>query len=93
MIRTTTNMIRYLLFQASLPASYRAEALHTATHLLNRLPSMAMSLPTTHFALYGTAPPTTTSASTTVLAILTPPLLLRISYPPLHPLTLPRLLP
>jgi hypothetical protein len=37
MIRTTTNMIRFLLFQASLLASYWVEALYTATHLLNRL--------------------------------------------------------
>jgi hypothetical protein len=56
MIRTTTNMICCLLFQASLPASYWAEALHTATHLLNRLPSTTVSLPTPRFALYGTAP-------------------------------------
>jgi hypothetical protein len=56
MIRTTTNMLRCLLFQASLPASYWAEALHTATHLLNRLPSKAVRHPTPHFALYGTTP-------------------------------------
>jgi hypothetical protein len=56
MIRTTTNMLRCLLFQASLPASYWAEALHTATHLLNHLPSKAVRHPTPHFALYGTAP-------------------------------------
>jgi transposase InsO family protein len=56
MIRTTTNMIRCLLFQASLPASYWAEALHTATHLLNCLPSKAVSHPTPYFALYDTAP-------------------------------------
>jgi hypothetical protein len=56
MIRTTTNMLRCLLFQASLPASYWAETLHTATHLLNRLPSKAVRHPTPHFALYGTTP-------------------------------------
>jgi hypothetical protein len=56
MIRTTTNMLRCLLFQASLPASYWAEALHTATHLLNHLPSKEVSHPTPHFALYGTTP-------------------------------------
>jgi hypothetical protein len=56
MIRTTTNMLRCLLFQASLLASYWAEALQTATHLLNRLPSKAMRHPTPHFALYGTTP-------------------------------------
>jgi hypothetical protein len=43
-IRTTTNMICCLVFQASLPASYWAEALHTVTHL-NRLPSKVMSHP------------------------------------------------
>jgi hypothetical protein len=56
MIRTTTNMIRRLLFQASLPASYCAEALHIATHLLNRLPSTAVSHPTPHFTMYDTTP-------------------------------------
>jgi hypothetical protein len=56
MIRTTTNMICCLLFQASLPASYWAEALHTATHLLNCLPSKVVSHPTPYIALYGTAP-------------------------------------
>jgi hypothetical protein len=56
MIRTTTNMLRCLLFQASLPTNYWAEALHTATHLLNRLPSKAVRHPTPHFALYGIAP-------------------------------------
>jgi hypothetical protein len=49
-------MICCLLFQTSLPANYWAEALNTATHLLNRLPSKAVSHPTPHFTLYGTAP-------------------------------------
>jgi hypothetical protein len=56
MIHTTTNMICCLLFQASLPASYWAEALHIATHLLNHLPSKAVSDPTPYFAPYGTTP-------------------------------------
>jgi hypothetical protein len=34
-IRTTNDVIRSLLFQASMPPSYWAEALHTATLLLN----------------------------------------------------------
>jgi hypothetical protein len=55
MIRTTTHVIHCLLFQVSIPASYWAEALHTATHL-NRLPSKAVSHPTPHFALYSIAP-------------------------------------
>jgi hypothetical protein len=49
-------MIRCLLFQASLPASYWAKSLNTATHLINRLPSKAVSHPTPHFTLYGTSP-------------------------------------
>jgi hypothetical protein len=48
-------MICCLLFQASLPTIYWADALHTATHL-NRLPSKAVSHPTPHFALYSTTP-------------------------------------
>jgi hypothetical protein len=69
MIRTTTNMICCLLFQTSLPASYWTEALHTATHLLNRLPSKVVKHPTPHFALYGT----TTFGCSVVPAIPTPP--------------------
>jgi hypothetical protein len=55
MIRTT-NMILCLLFQASLPPSYWAKALNTATDLLNCLPSKAVNHITPHFVLYGTAP-------------------------------------
>jgi hypothetical protein len=63
MIRTTTNMIRCLLFQVSLPASYWVEALHTVTHLLNRLPSKEVSHPTPYFALFGCACYPNTSAT------------------------------
>jgi hypothetical protein len=56
MIRTITNMIRCLLFQASLLARYWVEALHTATQLLNHLSSKAVSHPTPYFALYDTTP-------------------------------------
>jgi hypothetical protein len=56
---TTTNMICYLLFQVSLPASYWAEALNTATHLLNRLPSKTVSHPTSHCTAQ---PPLTTTS-------------------------------
>jgi hypothetical protein len=38
MIRTTNNVLRSLLFQASLPARYWVESLHAATYLLNLLP-------------------------------------------------------
>jgi hypothetical protein len=53
-IHTTTNMICYLLFQVSPPATYWVHALNTATHLLNYLSSKPVSHP--HLALYGTTP-------------------------------------
>ncbi|WVZ87940.1 hypothetical protein U9M48_034514 [Paspalum notatum var. saurae] len=56
MIRTTNDVMRTLLFQASLPARFWAESLHTATYLLNRLPSTASPAPTPHHALFGTPP-------------------------------------
>jgi hypothetical protein len=39
MMRTTNNSIRTLLFQASMAPRYWVDALHTATYLLNRLPT------------------------------------------------------
>jgi histone deacetylase 1/2 len=54
MIRTTTETMRTLLFQASLPAHFWAESLHASTYLLNRLPSIACPAPTPHHALFGT---------------------------------------
>jgi hypothetical protein len=59
-IRTTTNMIRCLHFQASLPGSYWAEPLNTATHLLNRLPSKAVSHLTATSPCMAQPSPTTT---------------------------------
>jgi hypothetical protein len=56
MIHTITNLICTLLFKASLPASYWAEGPHTATYLLNRLPSKTVSHPTSFFALFGIVP-------------------------------------
>jgi hypothetical protein len=56
MIRTTNDTIRTLLLQAHLPAHLWAEALHTSTYLLNRLPSTACPAPTLHQALFGTPP-------------------------------------
>jgi hypothetical protein len=43
-IRTTNNVIHTLLFQASMPPSLWAEALHTATLLINIRPTKATSL-------------------------------------------------
>jgi histone deacetylase 1/2 len=52
-IRSTNNMICSLLFQAHAPAAYWAEALHTATHLLNVLPTKTLRFSTPHLALFG----------------------------------------
>nr|CAE05417.1 OSJNBa0035I04.5 [Oryza sativa Japonica Group]CAE05956.3 OSJNBb0088C09.15 [Oryza sativa Japonica Group] len=43
MIRTLNNSIRTLLLQASMPPSYWAEGLATATYLLNRRPSSSVN--------------------------------------------------
>jgi hypothetical protein len=56
MIRTTNNVMRSLLFQASLPARYWAEGLATTTDLLNRLTTKAVPHPAPFFALFGTSP-------------------------------------
>jgi hypothetical protein len=55
-IRSTNNVIRSLLFQASLPACYWVEGLHTATYLLNRLPTETISALCLHYTLFGTPP-------------------------------------
>jgi hypothetical protein len=55
-IRSVNNVIRTLLIQASLPGRYWAERLHTATYLLNRLPTMAIQAACPHLALFGSAP-------------------------------------
>jgi hypothetical protein len=55
-IRLVNNVIRTLLIQASLPGRYWAEGLHTATYLLNRLPTMAIQVACLHLALFGSAP-------------------------------------
>jgi hypothetical protein len=56
MIRTTNNVMRSLLFYASLPARNWAESLYTATYILNLLPTKAISGPTCYFALFSTTP-------------------------------------
>ena len=55
-IRTINNVVRSLLFQASMPPSYWVEGLHTATHLLNLLPTKTLASSTPHLALFGVAP-------------------------------------
>jgi hypothetical protein len=42
-LRTLNNVTGTLLFQAFMPSSYWADALVTATHLINRLPSKTLT--------------------------------------------------
>jgi len=55
-IRTINNVVRSLLFQASMPPSYWVEALSTATVLLNILPTKTLQFSTPHFALFAKLP-------------------------------------
>jgi hypothetical protein len=50
------NKIRSLLFQASFPARNWVEGLHTATYLLNHLPSNIIRSSYPYVALHGVAP-------------------------------------
>jgi hypothetical protein len=54
--RSVNNVIRTLLIQASLLRRYWAEGLHTATNLLNRLPTTAIQIVCPHLALFGSVP-------------------------------------
>ncbi|KAL8144195.1 hypothetical protein V2J09_017227 [Rumex salicifolius] len=56
MIRTLTDRIRTLIFHAHLPARFWAEALHTATYLLNITPTATLQMRTPHTALLKTEP-------------------------------------
>lgn len=55
-LRSLNNIVRSLLFQASMPAPYWAEALSTATHLINLHPTKTLSNRTPHHALFGQNP-------------------------------------
>jgi hypothetical protein len=55
-IRSVNNVIRTLQIQSSLPGCYWAEGLHTATYMLNRLPTMVIQVACPHLALFGSAP-------------------------------------
>ena len=54
-IRTINNIMCSLLFQASLPPVYRVEALHTATYLVNRLPTKTLAFFPSHLSLFHSA--------------------------------------
>jgi hypothetical protein len=53
---TLNNILRSLLFQASLPPAYWVEGLHTATYLVNRLPTKTLASSTPYSALFSTEP-------------------------------------
>jgi hypothetical protein len=55
-IHSVNKVIRTLLIQASLLGRYWVERLHTATYLLNRLPTMVIQAACPHLALIGSAP-------------------------------------
>jgi hypothetical protein len=55
-IRSINNVICMLLIQASLHGRYWAEGLHTATYLLNRLPTKMIQAACLHLALSSSAP-------------------------------------
>jgi hypothetical protein len=59
MIRTTNDVMRSLLFQASLQACYWAESLHAATYLLTK----AISAPPSTSLFSAPLPPTPTCES------------------------------
>jgi len=50
-IRSVNDILRSLLFQASLPPSYWVEALSIATYLRNLLPTKTLAMSTPHMAL------------------------------------------
>jgi hypothetical protein len=54
-IRSIHNVIRTLLIQASLPEHFWAEGLHTATYLLNCLPSKMIQTACLHLTIFGSA--------------------------------------
>jgi hypothetical protein len=51
-MRTVNDIVRILLFQASMPPKFWVKSLRTATYLLNRLPSKAISASCHFFALF-----------------------------------------
>jgi hypothetical protein len=70
---TINNMLRSLLFHASIPARYWVEGLHTTTYLLNHLPTKAITTTSPYFALMESPPPMSTCTCSDVPAILISP--------------------
>jgi hypothetical protein len=55
-LNTINNMLRSLLFQASILTHYWVEGLHTVIYLLNRLLTKVLNMTNPYFALHGVAP-------------------------------------
>jgi hypothetical protein len=55
-IRSVNNVIHTLLIQTFLPRRYWGEGLHTATYLLNRLPTTTIQATYPHLALFDSVP-------------------------------------
>jgi hypothetical protein len=55
-LRTINDILRSLLFQASLPPAYWVEALHNATYLVNRLSTKTLAFSTPYSALFSSQP-------------------------------------
>ena len=55
-LRTINNILRSLLFQASLPPVYWVKSLHTATYLVNRLATKTLAFSTPYSSLHSTPP-------------------------------------
>ena len=82
MIRTTNDVVRTLLIQASLPPRFWAENLHTATYLLTAFRPLLLLLPL-HTTLSSVPLLATTTFETSgVRVILTPPPPLLTSWRP-----------
>jgi hypothetical protein len=54
-LHTINNIIHSLLFQASMPARYWVEGIHTTMYLLNHLPCKTISISYPYATLYGIA--------------------------------------
>jgi hypothetical protein len=55
-LRTLNNIMRCLLFQASLPPAYWVEGLHTAMYLVNGLPTKTFASSTPYSVLFSSEP-------------------------------------
>ena len=55
-IRSTNDILRSLLFQASMPPFYWVEALHTAIYLLNLHPTKSLNFGIPYQSLFGSLP-------------------------------------